>query len=310
MTPVQVLTLGECMALIYPPAGQGLEEAQVLQQDMAGAEANLCIAISRLGNKAGFITRAGMDPFGRRIYARLAAEGVDLSGWVDDPTAPTGLFFREHLADGQRRVYYYRAGSAASRLSPEDLPAQLFEGIKVLHLTGITPALSPACAAACRKAVELAHQAGAKVSFDPNFRSKLWDADTANKELRWFYEHADLVLMGHEDARATLADGSAEEVLRAAIALGAQTAVLKLADEGAMALQDERFYRVPAAPVREVVDPVGAGDGFDAGFLAGWLRDWDMMFCLRLGALVGAQAVQVAGDYHGYPRWDDLQWQD
>src|SRR5262249_9227825 len=193
-------------------------------------------------------------------------------------------------------------GSAASRLGPEDLRPEAFEGARIVHLTGITPALSASCAAAVAKAIKLAHAAGALVSFDPNYRPRLWDMAAARAALRPILEQIDILLMGHEDAHAVLGEGDDEALLGRGAVLGARVVVLKRAERGALALADGQRYAAPAHPVERVVDPVGAGDGFDAGFLAGWLRGDGIEQSLELGARIGAAAVEVLGDYAGYPR--------
>ena len=297
-----VVTLGECMAVLYPPDPVSLDEARTLLIDIGGAEANLAIALCRLGHSARFISRVGDDPFGRRVRAVLSTEGVDTSALLIDPEAPTGVFFREWLADGARRVYYYRRNSAASRITPDDLTPAQFNGARIVHLTGITPALSASCAAACERAIELARAAGALVSFDPNFRPRLWSASQARDTLLPLMRAADILLIGHEDAQALLEVDSDDDALTAAAALGAQVVVLKCAERGARALANGQHVTTPACPVRQVVDPVGAGDGFDAGFLAGWLRGWSLSDSLALGARIGAAAVETLGDYAGYPR--------
>jgi 2-dehydro-3-deoxygluconokinase len=290
------------MAVLYPVEPVGLDDATTLALDVGGAEANLAIGLSRLGHSARFVSRVGDDPFGRRMRATLAQEGVDTDYLTVDDAAPTGVFFREWLPDGVRRVYYYRAGSAASRLRAEDLRPELFAGARVVHLTGITPALSQSCAAAVARAIEVAHKLGAVVSFDPNYRARLWDAATARAVLRPLMERADIVLMGHEDAQAVLGAGDDEAALLAGAALGARIVVLKRAERGALALANGLRIEAPAHPAPLVVDPVGAGDGFDAGFLSAWLRGYDVEAALRLGARVGAAAVATLGDYAGYPR--------
>lgn len=305
---VEVVTLGECMALVFPPDPVGLEESAALHLDIAGAESNLCIGLSRLGVKARFISRVGDDPFGRRVRLVLECEGVDTQALLTDPGAPTGVFFREHFPDGLRRVYYYRTGSAASRLAPGDLRVDWFQGARLVHLTGITPALSPSCAAACLRAIEIARQIGALVSFDPNYRSQLWEPEQARLALLPLIAQVDILLMGHEDAVALfntqpVFDAAPDtQVLRQAAGLGVGVVVLKLGERGACALVGDTLTEVPAIPVQQVVDPVGAGDGFDAGFLAGWLRGDPLEECLRLGNLVGAAAVRLMGDYAGYPK--------
>jgi 2-dehydro-3-deoxygluconokinase len=290
------------MAVLYPREPVTLDDADLLALDIGGAEANLSIGLSRLGHSARFISRVGDDPFGHRMRATLRREGVDTSYLTTDAAAQTGVFFREWLPDGARRVYYYRAGSAASRLAPADLRPEAFAGARMVHLTGITPALSASCAAAVAKAIELVHAAGALVSFDPNYRPRLWDAPAARAALHPLLGQVDILLMGHEDAQAVLGEGDDEAILARGAALGPRVVVLKRAERGALALAEGQHYQAPAHPVVQVVDPVGAGDGFDAGFLAGWLRGSSIEESLQLGARIGAAAVAVLGDYAGYPR--------
>src|SRR5262249_34151927 len=135
----------------------------------------------------------------------------------------------------KRRVLYYRAGSAASHLTPDDLPPEAFADARLLHLTGITPALSASCAATVTRAIELARKAGALVSFDPNYRPALWGAAAAQKTLLPLMARADLLLMGDEDCRALLEIDEEEQALRAGSALGAKLVVLKQAERGACA---------------------------------------------------------------------------
>src|SRR5262249_37186937 len=153
-----------CMAVLYPREPVTLDDAAVLALDIGGAEANLSIGLARLGHSARFISRGGGGPFGRRPRGALGGGGGGAAELTSDPAAPTGVFFREWLPDGARRVYYYRAGSAASRLSPEDLHPEAFRGARIVHLTGITPALSASCAAATARAIDLAREVGALVS--------------------------------------------------------------------------------------------------------------------------------------------------
>ena len=301
-----VVTLGECMALIYPQELVGLAQSHQLQLDIAGAESNLCIGLSRLGHTTRFISRVGEDPFGHLIHNILDREGILTDAIRTDSSAPTGVFFREHLPDGQRRVYYYRRGSAAAQMGPEDLDESFFAGVQIVHLTGITPALSQSCAQACWKATELARQVGALISFDPNFRPRLWDAKTAQSALLPFITQADILLMGHEDAAAVLGTANETEALEYAASLGPKIIVMKRAERGACLWTEGKWIEEPSFAVAKVVDPVGAGDGFDAGFLSAYLRRQDLQACLRLGARVGAAAVSVLGDYQGYPRLDDL----
>ena len=295
----EVVTLGECMAVLYPPEPVAIDQAARLLLDIGGAESNLAIQLWRLGHSARFISRVGDDPLGRRIVRTLSEQGVDTTFVAVDAIAPTGVFFREWLPDGARRVYYYRAGSAASWLSPADLRPEAFEGTRIVHLTGITPALSAGCAATVARAIELAREAGAQVSFDPNYRTRLWDEATARVTLLPLIAQADILLMGHEDSVAVFGTDDAAAAMGQATALGVQVVVFKQAERGAIALSGARSVHVPAHPVERVIDPVGAGDAFDAGFLAGLLRGYELEQALELGARLGAAAVGALGDYAG-----------
>jgi 2-dehydro-3-deoxygluconokinase len=290
-----VVTLGEPLVVLLPAEPVGLDEAGALAVTVGGAEANTAMLLARLGHTVSYVSRVGDDPFGRRVVAAIAGAGVDVARVRVDPGAPTGLYAREWLPDGVRRVHYYRSGSAASRLSADDLDDELCAGARALLVSGITPALSPSCAAAVTRAIELARSAGALVALDLNYRPRLWAPAAARRALLPLLARVDLLLMSREDAAAILeADG--EPALRAAAALGPRTVVLKAAEAGAAALADGVVARAPASPVLEVVDPVGAGDAFNAGFLSCVLRGGSVAEALRAGNELGAAAVTAPGD--------------
>ena len=304
-SPCDVVTLGETMVLLWPTGGESLEDAVTYERSLGGAESNLAIALARLGLRSRWISRLGDDPFGRYTRATLEREGVIVDARVD-AGAPTAVFFKERVAHGPRRVYYYRRGSAASRMDPTDLTAAQFAGARLLHLTGITPALSAGCAAAVDHAIALARAAGARVCVDPNVRPQLWrELGAGIATLHALMARADLVLLGDEDAAYLFPGLSDTAVLGAVRALGPRMVVLKLGARGARAMVDGEEMSVAPYPVT-VVDSVGAGDGFDAGFIAGLVRGDPLSRCLALGARVGAAAVAMTGDWEGYPTSHDL----
>ena len=303
--PCDVVTLGETMVLLWPTGGESLEDAVTYERSLGGAESNLAIALARLGLRSRWISRLGDDAFGRYTRATLEREGVIVDARVD-AGAPTAVFFKERVAHGPRRVYYYRRGSAASRMDPTDLTAAQFAGARLLHLTGITPALSAGCAATVDHAIALARAAGARVCVDPNVRPQLWPESGAGiATLHALMARADLVLLGDEDAAYLFPGLSDTAVLGAVCALGPRMVVLKLGARGARAVVDGEEMSVAPYPVT-VVDSVGAGDGFDAGFIAGLVRGDPLPRCLALGARVGAAAVAMTGDWEGYPTSHDL----
>ena len=289
------------MAVLYPARPVGLDRADRILLDIAGTEANTAIGLARLGEQVRFISQVGDDPFGQRIRTTLSREGVDVSYLGTHPEAPTGVFFREPLSDGARRVYYYRAGSAASRMTPGDLSLEAFRGARIVHLSGITPALSTTAAATVLRAIEIAHEVNARVSFDPNYRPRLWSAGRAAATLIELIRGVDILLMSEEDSGVLFGAGDTFGLARAA-ELGPSTVVLKQAERGAMALSGNQLHRGSPRRVKKVVDTVGAGDGFNAGFLAGMLRGLGVDECLSLGAEIGARAVGKLGDYAGYPK--------
>lgn len=303
---VDIITFGEAMAVFVPAEHGPLRHVRHFEKHVAGAEFNLAIGAARLGLEAGWISRVGRDEFGEEIVRVLRSEGVD-TRHVRYSTRPTGVYFKEYSALGEPRVSYYRAGSAASELGPDDIDPGYIASTQVLHVTGITPLLSDTCLRATRKAVDAAHQAGVTVALDPNIRYKLVAPGDVPRVFRPLLEDSDLVLAGESELRAILQDNTSplEQLEQAVLDLGPRLVVVKRGADGAVARTAEERVEEGPYSVERVVDPIGAGDGFDAGFLAGWLREWDLRQCLRLGNLVGACATGVHGDYEGYPGWED-----
>ena len=303
---VDIITFGEAMAVFVPTAPGPLRHVRQFEKHVAGAEFNLAIGASRLGLEAGWISRVGRDEFGEEIVRVLRGEGVD-TRHVLFLNRPTGVYFKEYSALGEPRVSYYRAGSAASELGPDDIDPGYIASAQALHVTGITPLLSESCRQATRKAMDAAHQAGVTVVLDPNIRYKLIAPDNVPAVFRPLLEDSDLVLAGEGELRAILQDeiSPLERLEEAVLDLGPRLVVVKRGAEGAVARTAEERVEEGPYPVERVVDPIGAGDGFDAGFLAGWLRKWELRQCLRLGNLVGASATGVHGDHEGYPSWED-----
>ncbi len=297
-----LITLGETMVLLSPLTEGPLQYVYHFEKRYAGAESNVAIAAARLGHPAGWISRLGDDDFGRYILCSLRGEGVDTSQVRLDPGHPTAVFFRSRGAvGGTGETFYYRRGSAAAQLGPDDLDPAYFHGARVLHITGVTPALSPSCRAAVYRAIELARQEGLLVSFDPNIRLKLWTVEEARPVLLDLAARADLIFLGRSECGILC--GTEDEASAAAqlLAGGAGLVVVKLGAEGAYIRSAHEELRVPGVPVGRVVDPIGAGDGFAAGFLVGQMEGWPLAESARLACTVGAFATATAGDVEGYP---------
>lgn len=293
--------MGEAMGLFLAEDGVPLRRARRFTRQVAGAELNVAVGLARLGHRCAFVGRVGDDPFGEDVVATLRAEGVDASAVVVDPDAPTGLLTRDAHGERAMRVVYHRSGSAGARLRPADLPDQLLDHARLLHLTGITPALGESARAAVEDALDRAAARGVAVSFDPNFRHRLWRREEAAPQLRELASRASVVLASEAEARWL---SGREDPAAASVWLaeqGASVAVVKQGEAGALVTDGGPPVHVPALPLRAAVDPVGAGDAFDAGFLSAWLEGRPLAECARCGHAAGAACVMAAGDLDGLP---------
>lgn len=300
-----VVTFGETMALASAEAFGPLQHSNSLSLGIGGAESNVAIALSRLGEEVTWIGKVGEDPFGDLVLREIRAEGVRVVG-LRDPAAPTAFMVKERRTLAETRIWYYRAGSAGSRLTIGDIDWDLVRSQRLLHLTGITPALSPEMAEVADEFVRVARAAGVVVSLDLNYRSKLWSPAEARVAYRRLIPLCDLVFAGADEAAIALGrDDSPLGLARGLADLGATEAVVKLGADGALAYVDGRDHRRAAVPI-EAVDTVGAGDAFVAGYLSEYLHDRPVADRLTTGVTVGAYACLVAGDWEGLPRRGEL----
>lgn len=300
----EVLCLGETMALVTPTAPEPLETAESFSLVAAGAESNVAVHLAGLGHRAGWASRLGADPLGRRVVNALTAAGVDTSLVGVHADAPTGVYFKDP-APGGTKVHYYRAGSAASTMDEAALSGAAADGPQILHLSGITPALSDGC----DRLVEhlLTRRRGNRLSFDVNYRPALWPVERAAPRLRELARKADLVFVGLDEARTLWGANTPDQV--AELLDGPSAVVVKDADVAAHVL-GEHASSVPA-PAVEVVEPVGAGDAFAAGYLSGLLRGFGTARCLRLGHLVAAHGLLSTRDHAPLPAEHELaRWLD
>lgn len=309
----EVVTLGECLVSLIARERGPLAESGTFLRTVAGAEANVAVGLARLGHRVAYLGRVGSDAFGTVIRRCLRGEGVDVAHLATDPTGPTGLMVRELRDLGPMEVIYHRAGSAGSHLEPDDVAAagEVIEAARWLHLTGITAALSPSAAAAAVSARELARAAGVTVSLDLNIRRRLWTEADAAVALRALATGCDVVLGGLDEVALvggmadTLEAGARCDPAAAAatlLALGVPRVVVKLGADGALLSDvDGSSMRSPAVPVPHVVDPVGAGDAFTAGYIALTLEDATPDTAVRAANACGALAVSTVGDLTGLP---------
>ncbi|WP_328786999.1 sugar kinase [Streptomyces sp. NBC_00273] len=301
-----LVTLGETMAVLAADRPGPLASGTSLRLGFAGAEATVAIGVSRLGHAASWTGRVGADSAGTMILDGLRGEAVDVTRARVDDTAPTGLMLRERRTPDHTRVTYYRRGLAGARLDPEDIDPELVARARVLHVTGITPALGDGPRAAVRRAVDLARTVGVTVSLDLNYRARLWNREEAAAELTHLVTLADIVFAGPDEASLVVPEADDPATMaRTLLDLGPREAVLKLGARGAVAVTHGGEAVQDIVPVTPV-DPIGAGDAFVAGYLAGLLDGSDLPGRLLLAATCGAFAVASPGDWEGLPRRAEL----
>jgi 2-dehydro-3-deoxygluconokinase len=286
-----VVCVGETMALLVPVDASPLHAGSLLTLEVGGAESNVACGLAALGHRVTWLSRLGSDPFGDRLRDTLAGYGVDLSGVEVDSVRRTGVYFKNPGAGGTT-VYYYRAGSAASVMGPELAKSPALHQTRLIHLTGITPALSPSCAALIEE-LAARRSGSALVSFDVNYRPALWDTSEAAPVLSRLAQGADVVFVGLDEARLLWGVRTPAQVRE--LLPRPDVLVVKDADRGATAFDRAGATFVPALAVR-VIEPVGAGDAFAAGYLSALLNGRDQTARLRTGHLLAAAALAVAGD--------------
>jgi 2-dehydro-3-deoxygluconokinase len=302
MTRPDVVTMGETMVSLR--TGTPLRLGGSLSMTMAGAESNVAIRLARLGHTVRWGGRVGADEVGAYILRTLRAESVIVDTVAVDSQRPTGLMLAERRVADVSRVSYYRAGSAGSALSATDAAACLADAPRILHLTGITPALSDSAAEAVTEAVYLALRAGALVSVDVNYRSKLWTPQAARTMLSELVRKAHIVIAS-EDELGLVAPSDESEAAHELAASGVSQLVIKRGSRGATVWHDGEAHHAPAIAV-PVLDTIGAGDAFTAGYLSGVLDGLPPAEALHRGTVTGAFAVSVVGDWEGLPTREEL----
>ncbi len=304
MTRLDVVTLGETMVSLR--TGTPLRLGGAMTMTMAGAESNVAIGLARLGHAVRWGGRVGADEVGAFILRTLRAESVDVGTVAVDAGRPTGLMLAERRIADISRVSYYRAGSAGSALATADALACLAGNPRILHLTGITPALSGSAAEAVRTAARLAREAGTLVSVDVNYRSRLWSPEQARPVLSALVRGADIVIASEDELGLVVADAQDEAGAAAELATsGVSHLVIKRGAHGATVWHQGLAHHAPAISVT-VLDTIGAGDGFTAGYLSGVLDGLRPPEALRRGTVTGAFAVAGIGDWEGLPTRAEL----
>ncbi|MDH2442846.1 sugar kinase [Amnibacterium sp. CER49] len=284
-----VLAVGEAMVLITPEGR--LSDADTFRADVAGAESNVALHLAALGRPVGWAGGLGDDALGFRVRRRLEAAGVTVFA-APASAAPTGVMFKDPHPGGSV-VSYYRRGSAASQLGAGFAKLLPLADARVVHLSGVTPALAPGCAKLADAIVSRARSCGTTVSFDVNFRPRLWPADRAAAVLLRLARAADIVFVGRDEAAALWATDDPDSIR--SLLGGPHTVIVKDGAVGATEYLGAESTFVPA-PVIEVVEQVGAGDAFAAGYLSAWLAGSPSADRMTTGHSVAALAMSTVFD--------------
>jgi 2-dehydro-3-deoxygluconokinase len=288
-----IISLGEPMLEFNAPEGGALSEVPGFLVGWGGDTSNFAVAACRAGGTVGYLTRLGADEFGDSFMALWQREGIDTAHIARDPQAATAIYFISRKGR-QHHFTYYRRDSAASRMMPDFLPSNYIAAAKLLHVSGISQAISVSACDTVFAAIEIARRAGRVVSYDPNYRPKLWPLERARAVVHETCRLADLVFPSLEDARALSGQQSAEEISRFYLALGPKVVVLKLGADGAMLATADGVKAFPPARV-ESVDMSGAGDTFDGAFVVRYLAGRPLDECMRFANAAAALTTTGLG---------------
>ncbi|MEO7015731.1 MAG: sugar kinase [Leifsonia sp.] len=272
----RLIAIGETMMMLVPARAESLSTADELRIHAGGAESNVACHVAHAGLSSAWVGALGNDVLGHRIHRTIESHGVDTRWVTFDATAPTGVYFK----DPGHGVLYYRAGSAASRMSPGTVASIPLEEADIVHLSGITPALSASCAALVDTVFERVAASSATLSFDVNYRPSLWPEGAAAPALRALANRADIVFVGRDEAQALWGCSTADDV-RALLPEPGRL-VVKDGDVGATEFSTEGSVFELAIPT-DVLEAVGAGDAFAAGYLSALLRGDTTNARLRAG---------------------------
>lgn len=303
-----LLLAGEPMGLLIAQTEGSLDTVKGYSLAVAGAEFNVATGSARLGHNTAYLTKLGDDPFGKLISRTLNENGIDNSLVIYSNERRTGFMLKSKVSKGDPEIFYFRAGSAASTLSEEDVEKIDFTKFSNIHLTGILPALSDSTRAAVKLMLKKAREANLFVSFDPNLRPQLWPSQGVMVSyINELASKADLVLPGDGEGKILCGTTDAHEINKFYLGLGAKTVVTKCGPKGALISDGKTDTMVPGFIIDKVVDTVGAGDGFAAGTLTGLMEGLPIEKAVERGCAIGAIQCTFVGDNEGLPTPEQLK---
>ena len=303
-TQLDVITIGEAMAMFVAKETGDLAAAESFVKRVAGAELNVATGLARLGLNVGWVSRVGNDSFGRYVLQQLAKEWINSHGVTTDERYATGFQLKSKAENGTDPIVeYFRKGSAASHLSVADFNEEYFCSARHLHLSGVAAALSASSLELLNHAAKVMKEKGKTISFDPNLRPVLWKSEAEMvKQLNKLAFQADWVLPGLSEGAILTGHKTPEAIADFYLDHGVKTVVLKTGADGAwFKTATGEKGAVNAVKVENVVDTVGAGDGFAVGVISALLEGKSLPQAVSRGNKIGSLAIQVIGDSEGLP---------
>jgi len=299
---LDIVALGEPMIEFNQTGDRG---GRSYLQGFGGDTSNFVIAAVRQGARVGYVTALGDDIYGRMFLDLWRDEGVDARRVKIDATAPTGIYFVPHNEMGHHFTFF-RTGSAASRVTPADIPTEYVASSRVAHVSGISLAISESACDACYAAVEAARSAGRLVSFDTNLRLKLWSKDRARAIIADVVRRADICLPSRDDIAVLTGIEDPDKLTDYVLDLGAKMVALKLGAEGAVVATARERHRIPPYRVK-AVDATGAGDVFGGAFVTRILHGDDLETAGRYAAVAAALSTTGYGAVDPIPTASKVQ---
>lgn len=303
-----VLLIGEPIALLIAKTVGPLEEVECFTRKLAGAEINVCLGLARLEHEVKFITRIGADPFGYYVKATLEQEGINTDLVTFDDEFLTGSMLKGKVLEGDPPIAFYCKGSAASKMTSELVENLDLTGFDLIHITGVLPAISKSCRLATKRLMERARNAKITLSFDPNLRPTLWgETKVMIKEINELAKLADIVLPGLEEGVTLTGSNDPAKIADFYQNLGAKQVIVKLGSKGAYVRDGIKSQVISGFRVQNIVDTVGAGDGFATGVISGIIEGLSLFEAVKRGNAIGAIQIGHISDNEALPTREKLQ---
>lgn len=302
---LNVLTVGDALITMNPVSNGPLRYVTHFERKVGGADLNFAVGVARLGLSSKWVSRLGNDDFGKVIYNFARGEGVDVSEVEFVDGHATSVNFKEIREDGSGKTFYHRSNSPILSLTPEDITDEMFESIDLVHLSGVFLSIDKKNLLIAKTIIEKAKENDITISFDPNIRLKLWTIEEARDTFKEIFPYVDILLTGLDEIKLVIGDDSKKALAEFAHQYQIKDLVIKDGGNGSMLYRNGVWTEQEVFDVH-VVDTVGAGDGFDAGYVYGYLHHYEASELLTFANGVGALVTTVSGDTEGLPYLDEV----